>query len=54
VAISTERKTVLDALKTWLEGITRANDYQTNVAEVKRGIHLADDMNNRPAAFLER
>lgn len=49
MAISTERKTVLDAFKDWLEGITKANDYQTTVAEVKRGIHVADDMQNRPA-----
>ena len=49
MAITTSRKSILDDLKTWLEAITVANGYQTTVAEVKRGIHYADDMQNRPS-----
>lgn len=52
MAISTKRKTVLDTLKGWLEAITVANGYQSNVAEVKRGIHLFDEMVNRPAICI--
>lgn len=48
MAISTERKTNLDDLKTLLEAITVANGYQSTVAEVKRGIHYVGDMPNRP------
>lgn len=49
MAVETERKTVLDFLKDLLEGITELNGYQTTVAEVKRGIHLSDEMPNKPA-----
>ena len=42
------RETILDALKTCLEGITTANGYAIQVAEVRRGIHFEDDMLNRP------
>jgi len=52
MAISTGRKSVLDWLKTLLEGITVANGYQTNVREVRRGIHDLDDMPNRPALCI--
>ena len=41
--------TVMAALKTCLEGVTAANGYDVTVQEVRRGIHLDDDMPNRPA-----
>lgn len=43
------RETILDALYTCLAGITTANGYAIQVGEVKRGLHLAEDMPNRPA-----
>jgi len=49
MSVSSTRKTILDALKERLEGITRANGYQINIGQVERGIHLADDLPNRPA-----
>ena len=43
------RKTILDDVKAWFEAITTTNGYATTVAEVRRGIHQAEDMPNRPA-----
>jgi|GEM_PF-3060748 len=46
---ASNRETILKALKTCLEGVTVANGYAIGVNEVKRGIHLPDEMPNRPA-----
>lgn len=43
------RETILDALYTCLAGITTANGYAIGVEQVKRGIHMPDQMPNRPS-----
>lgn len=46
---ASKRETILKALKTCLEGITKANGYAIQVKQVRRGIHFEDQMPNRPA-----
>lgn len=43
------RETILDALYTCLAGVTTANGHPITVNEVRRGIHLPEEMPNRPA-----
>jgi len=46
---ASQRETILKALKTCLEGITTENGYALSVQQVRRGVHLAKEMSNRPA-----
>lgn len=52
MAVVTGRKTALDAIKGWLEGIATDGGYQSDVVEVRRGIYFEHDFAARPALCL--